>query len=185
MMPTKKHKHRLPLRISYTLKRHGEKSCWLHWNTYPDKPVLRLVLLGSVKAVIDKPKSSGLATSKLGAETKNKDSLGITHFVNLGELLLQLSLHCILNIQMTALFLESILQRTNNQNLVSEGKEDHFDIRRNMSWTLKSTLQHIYKSQLNPKLEKCRHNLTTSFTTPSPYKAVTSCLTHDIIYWYL
>lgn len=63
------------------------------WNaTYPDEPVLRLVLFGRVNRIVDKSKSGGLSTSELGAESENKNGLCIANFVQLGKLLLQLSL---------------------------------------------------------------------------------------------
>lgn len=57
-------------------------------DTHPDKSVLGLVFLSGVEVVVDETESSGLATSKLRAESEHKDGLGIAHLVDLSKLLL-------------------------------------------------------------------------------------------------
>lgn len=59
---------------------------------YPDQPVSGLKLLGSVQVVVDEPETNRLAASELGAEPEHEDGRGVPDFVQLGQLLLQLSL---------------------------------------------------------------------------------------------
>ena len=60
--------------------------------SHPDEPILGLELLCGINSVVDEPKTSRLATSKLRAETEDEDALLVALLVHLAQLLLQLGL---------------------------------------------------------------------------------------------
>jgi len=63
----------------------------INMKTNPGESVLGLKLLEEVHGVIDQGKASGLATTKVGAETKARDNIR-SDFVHLGEFLSNLLL---------------------------------------------------------------------------------------------
>lgn len=67
-------------------------SCKNKMMSYPDQPVLRLVLLSILNRVIDQTKASRFASSKVGSELEHKDGIWIFHFIHPCQFFFQLSL---------------------------------------------------------------------------------------------
>lgn len=60
-------------------------------NGVSDQSVLWLKLLGLIKRVVDQTEASGLATTELGLEAEDEQSLWVVDLVHLAELFLQFS----------------------------------------------------------------------------------------------
>ena len=52
--------------------------------SYPDKPVLRLILLGIINCVINQTKASRFSTSKMSPKLEYKDCIGVLDLIQTG-----------------------------------------------------------------------------------------------------